>query len=446
MDSIGRSYRTSGRVPADHAGRRSVVHRDIRAQLTLWAVGLIVFLLLQQVFGAVATLTVILLTGGLMLLYRDVLVPILLRGAPFLAFGLWAMTSYFWSSAPDVSLRYGFQLLLTITTALMIAATLPARKLPQVLFFAAAVILAMSVLSGRQGMSDTGPVLIGLTGSKNQFGYLCLTLIMSSYAVILGIGGPPRFARWGAVAILPVAILFLLIGKAAAAQIQFLGGTALLAVLVWATHVSRATRAAVLGIAAIVGLGTVAAAPQIEQFTTYVRQDVLKKDATLTGRTELWARADSLIEQRPLLGWGYRSTWLGDNSTTRGLLRWANLTDGKGFNFHNLAREMWVDLGIVGLVLLMAIYAVGLVRLGLAMYLRPTREIAFLLTLATLVIVIRANTEMNIGPFLFDTLMIFTILAYAAGEAHTAREARPRPDPSRARGRQSRRPQFRTAE
>ena len=34
------------------------------------------------------------------------------------------------------------------------------------------------------------------------------------------------------------------------------------------------------------------------------------KDATLTGRTDLWLAILDLIKQKPLLGWGYMATWV----------------------------------------------------------------------------------------------------------------------------------------
>ena len=37
---------------------------------------------------------------------------------------------------------------------------------------------------------------------------------------------------------------------------------------------------------------------------------VFGKDATLTGRTDMWLATLDLIKQRPLLGWGYMATWV----------------------------------------------------------------------------------------------------------------------------------------
>ena len=36
----------------------------------------------------------------------------------------------------------------------------------------------------------------------------------------------------------------------------------------------------------------------------------LGKDATLTGRTDLWEFVKICISQRPLLGWGFSAFWL----------------------------------------------------------------------------------------------------------------------------------------
>lgn len=386
----------------------------IVTKATLVIAATIIALLVQQVIGPIAIVMVIGLTLVLMVLHRHDLVHTLSRGAPVLAFGVLAMGSSLWSTAPEVSFRYGGQLTITLVIAVLIAGTLPLRRFPHALFYGAGIVFLLGLASGRHGMSDTGPVLIGLSGSKNSFGYVCLVTAMASYAMLIGIGGPPRWARLCALAALPLTMIGLLQGKAAAAQIQFVAGTGMFALVWWSVQVSRGTRLLLLACLLPISAGLFVAAPQLDELATYVRRDVLKKDETLTGRTELWAKADALIDERPVLGWGYRSTWLGNTPLTVGLLRWAKLPDGRGFNFHNLYREMRVDLGIPGVLLLAMLYLITTARLALAAYLSPTREGAFLLTLFTLTALVRASTEMNVAPFLFDTIFIFTMIVYAA--------------------------------
>jgi exopolysaccharide production protein ExoQ len=387
--------------------------REVPERVTMIIGSVMIFLLIQQIIGPAALATVVTLFILLMFLHRRRMPKILLHGIPFLLFGVWAAGSGLWSSAPGVSYRYGGQLLITLIIGITLAGTIRPQKLPMMILAGAIPVFILSVLSGRAGQSTGGAVLIGLTGSKNQFGYLCLLQIMNCYALIVGIGRPPYWMRVGAAVVILLTLPFLAFGAAAAAQVQFVLGTCLFGLLFCLTYIGRHARLFLLACAAIMSIGLAAAAPQIDDLATQFRRDVLKKDATLTGRTELWAKADALIEERPLLGWGYRSSWLGDTPTTIGLLRWARLTDGRGFNFHNLFKEMRVDLGVLGVVLLGGVYIFGVLRLGLTMYLRPTPTVAFLTTMFALIAVVRSQTEMNISPFGLDTVLIFAIVTYA---------------------------------
>jgi O-antigen ligase len=75
---------------------------------------------------------------------------------------------------------------------------------------------------------------------------------------------------------------------------------------------------------------------------------ILGKDATLTGRTQIWAAAMRQIEQRPWEGYGYAAVW--DDKTGRGPLAWI-VHDAKFTpqHAHNSWIEQWIGLGLFGL-------------------------------------------------------------------------------------------------
>lgn len=75
----------------------------------------------------------------------------------------------------------------------------------------------------------------------------------------------------------------------------------------------------------------------------------LGRDPTLTGRTEIWNFALSMVA-KPLIGSGFESFWLGDNVekiTTAGMQI--------GGEVHNGYIEAYLDLGLLGLFLLTAV-------------------------------------------------------------------------------------------
>jgi len=81
-------------------------------------------------------------------------------------------------------------------------------------------------------------------------------------------------------------------------------------------------------------------------FTDFI-YELLGRNTTLTGRTEIWEKLLSTHEN-PILGYGFESFWLGDR-------RWG-LARSMGFIFelnsaHNGYLETYMNLGVVGLIL-----------------------------------------------------------------------------------------------
>lgn len=80
---------------------------------------------------------------------------------------------------------------------------------------------------------------------------------------------------------------------------------------------------------------------------TDIIYELLGRNTTLTGRTEIWEKLLDTNES-PILGYGFESFWLGDR-------RWG-LSKSMGFIFelnsaHNGYIETYVNLGVVGLIL-----------------------------------------------------------------------------------------------
>jgi exopolysaccharide production protein ExoQ len=124
----------------------------------------------------------------------------------------------------------------------------------------------------------------------------------------------------------------------------------------------------------------------------------------------LWEEADRLISERPVAGHGYKAIWLGPEGV--GLLARNKQSDGRAFNFHDTFREILADLGIVGLVAFGVAMIYAVLKLGIAVVLKPSLQVAFALTVL-LLIFLRFRTEVVLGPFSLDTVVCYAILAYA---------------------------------
>ena len=84
----------------------------------------------------------------------------------------------------------------------------------------------------------------------------------------------------------------------------------------------------------------------------------LGRDPTINGRTQLWAFVRSMIDQRPFQGYGYQTFFElpGVAEHVLSLVGWP------APNAHNGYLEVWLGLGLVGLVLLLSFLIVALVR------------------------------------------------------------------------------------
>lgn len=85
----------------------------------------------------------------------------------------------------------------------------------------------------------------------------------------------------------------------------------------------------------------------------------LGRDANLTGRVTLWYIVAESIARRPFLGYGYFAFWRGNDGPLGDMWATGNASAHDGF------LDVWIDTGLVGLVLLL-IALFYLVRRGIA--------------------------------------------------------------------------------
>jgi O-antigen ligase len=78
------------------------------------------------------------------------------------------------------------------------------------------------------------------------------------------------------------------------------------------------------------------------------------RDATLSGRTQIWKQVWIFILQRPWLGWGYEAFWRGTQGEA---FRVVAAVHFMVFHAHNGFLEIWLELGAAGLLLFAVSYA-----------------------------------------------------------------------------------------
>ena len=87
---------------------------------------------------------------------------------------------------------------------------------------------------------------------------------------------------------------------------------------------------------------------------------LIGKSPDMTGRLDIWKAVLGLIGQRPLQGWGWISYWMPGVKPYEGLIVRDNVTY---YQAHNSYLDVWLQLGVVGFILFIAMLALTFVKL-----------------------------------------------------------------------------------
>jgi exopolysaccharide production protein ExoQ len=282
-------------------------------------------------------------------------------------FMLLATLSLAWSAYPGASaLGIGLQWMTTIT-ALFVALCLSWTEVLRTLAVALRLILALSLLfeavvavfighavlpfwveyTGKipaafywsRGLLLEGGPVEGIVASRNLLGFIALlALIVFSVQLAAGTVARGRGIFWVA-----LALGMLWLTRSATVTVALAAVALALAFALWARRVPPLGRrglyltAGAFGAAAVIGVAV---------FSSTLL-GLLGKSDDLTGRFDIWNRVIELAGQRTAAGWGWVSYWA----------PWVEPFDGlavrKGVQYlqaHNAWLDVWLQLGILGLI------------------------------------------------------------------------------------------------
>jgi exopolysaccharide production protein ExoQ len=125
---------------------------------------------------------------------------------------------------------------------------------------------------------------------------------------------------------------------------------------------------------------------------------LLGKDATLTGRTEIWDAVMGSIAKQPLFGYGYQAFWLGFKGESYRIIltvTWALGQAQNGF------LDVTLEMGVVGLIIVLLLFAFAF-RDGVACLLRSHDQVQLRAVEWYLAIVILTTIYNLDESFLFE--------------------------------------------
>ncbi len=337
-------------------GAAAQVHRISTIALMLAMMGVIVGIttpgLADTDLGVVGTevhLPVVLTTAVLYVLVLSPLIlqpQAMLRGLKSLAWFTplvaYSMLSASWSHTPSITLRRSLFLALTTLTGVVLGTKYNLRQLGRMLAAASAIhLLVVAVLlvvdpAWVTSYSD-GHAIKGLTSHKNIFG-----LEAGLAAIVFALVPFPRLTRlrWPLVAL---ALAMLIFSRSAGSLVATVAGFACLPLFL-PMRFRGAQRVAL----ALVTVTVASAAIFLLVTNLELIPQLLSKDPTLTGRTELWTLVWNAILQRPLLGYGFDSFWMGLQGESLAIIRsvgWLVPTAHDGY------LDLLLNMGFVGALL-----------------------------------------------------------------------------------------------
>jgi O-antigen ligase len=281
----------------------------------------------------------------------------LMRGSmPLVLLVLLAVLSTLWSDESWITARRSFELLGAGALSLYFVCRLGLKGFVEAFSAAMAIAAALSVALiflvpdiGRMQILYEG-AWRGFFVHKNGLGF-GMAWGMISVATVIGYSHGIRRACWIAAFVL---MFVLLIGSQGATAVFAGLILALLAsILLWSRAV-RSTRPLFL-ITLLASVAILAA-----EILGFGIDDVLAltgRDATLTGRTDIWQIVLDAIADRPILGYGYQAYF-------------ASHTIGAWDpgHAHNGLLQAALDLGLIGVVLVIITFAVGITRASVSFW------------------------------------------------------------------------------
>ncbi len=269
-----------------------------------------------------------------------------------LAIALTAWVSTLWSILPDVTWRRAFIHTATLLSAFYLASFPPHRLARLIAMCGLSLVMGSALLAlATPQIGVMQEIHIGAWSGfwleKNRLGAVAA---LSGLACLACAAMTPRWARWLAAAVF--CALVVVMARSATSLAAMLLGVGLFCVI---ALIRRGP------LTATVLVGAAGCAIAVLGYIGLAHPDwialVLGRDATFTGRTEIWNAVAPRIEARPWTGYGYGAFW--SPQADYGA-RIAGELGYEARNAHNAWLELRLDFGVAGGMLMIGLLGYGL--------------------------------------------------------------------------------------
>lgn len=265
------------------------------------------------------------------------------RGSIIWVMVLIALASYFWSDFPTRTLRSCIGLIGSTLFGVYLGSRYTLKEQLKLLVWAYGIIAVLSVLFAiglpRYGVEQAvhAGAWRGIYNHKNLLGR---GMTMGGVVFALSPSLFEKKDRWLCRTALGLACFLLLMAKSSSSLINF----TLLMISLTAYRILRFRF--LLLIPAFLALVTLSMTI-FEIYTANAEEllGLIGKDPSLTGRTDIWAWVEEMIDKRPWLGYGYTAFWQGLDGESAYIIRAARWPVPYS---HNGILDLWLDIGLLG--------------------------------------------------------------------------------------------------
>lgn len=355
----------------------------------------------------ILALTVSLLGAALFALHRGAINHLFTRYWPILIPPAFALISVFWAADTALSFRRGAALVLVTLFAVWLAERFSTRVIFNCVLAAMTILCALSlvVIFGYPGLGihsaangtniDHIGAWRGLLAHKNDLGR------MSAYTAALFVIAGFLRRKWRLAYFAAALVALTLVAGSRSGQAVVLFVLPLFGVvcLLWLKTLSPKKRAMTL----VLLVPLMAALALVYGVVITVILEALGKDATLTGRTEIWYAVWQALDGHYLFGGGYGSGWA---IVAAKVQLYLHGPDSMLSHAHNGYLDLMIDIGMAGVVVTLSIYVLTITKVFRAFMTKRDIEFAAL-GIATLVFCLAGNW---VASFLLPHDRIFWVL------------------------------------
>jgi O-antigen ligase len=360
----------------------------------------------------VVFLNIVLIVPFCLLHYRK-LAPVLYGNKAALALTVLIFLSAAWSIHPDVTLRRDVNYLSTILTAWYLAGRFDVDEIMKIVSWGIAISVVGSFLFVAafpiEAIHQPSAQFEAIAGSwkgvfphKNVLGQ---AMAVGVFAELYILTNPKTRKTWHVLLLCGCFALVILSRSTTAmlvASFYLLGAS-----VFFLLQRARQYFGVGLVILAVIGTATTAIYLTYPDFVF----GALGSDPTLTGRTELWASVLRLISEKPVLGWGYSAMWLPKDPITIVISNAVGWTVPEA---HNALLEVTLDLGLVGLVIVITFVAVSLWR-GVRCIAAGQQRLGILSLVFFLGCLISGVAESELAQNQTIEWVVFNVLSFCCG-------------------------------